>query len=80
MATDSHAQRAEDARAQLVRTLLEKINEDTYPSTTMLDFVEELLHEEEVPDYVAFLQQRIADDKYPSIPLIDRLVQLAKPA
>ena len=80
MATDSQAERAEEARAALVKTLLQKINEDTYPSTTMLDLLEELLHDEELPDYVLFLQERIRADKYPSIPLMNRLVNIAKPA
>ena len=80
MAADRHADRAEEARAELVRTLLQKVNEDTYPSTTMLNLLEELLHDEEMPEYVLFLQERIRADKYPSIPLMDRLVQIAKPA
>jgi len=80
MAANTHAERSEEVRAELVRTLLEKINQDTYPSTTMLNLLEELLHDEELPEYVMFLQQRIAADQYPSIPLMDRLVQITKPA
>ena len=79
MAEASHFERSEAARAELVKVLLEKINADTYPSTTMLNLLEELLHDEEMPEYVMFLQQRISADKYPSIPLMDRLVQIAKP-
>lgn len=80
MAEASHAERSEEARAQLVATLLEKIKNDTYPSTTMLNLLEELLHDDELPEYVMFLQERIQADQYPSIPLMDRLVQIAKPA
>lgn len=77
---DTQSERAEEVRAELVKTLLEKINGDTYPSTTMLDLLEELLTDDELPEYVMFLQQRLAADRYPSIPLMDRLVQIAKPA
>ena len=71
---------SENARAALVETLLKKIDEDTYPSTTMLNLLEELLTEEELPAYAMWLRQRIENDKYPSIPMIDRLVSIARPA
>jgi len=66
----------DDARAELVATLLEKIKEDNYPSTTMLDLVEELLTPEEMPAYVVFLQERVRNERYPSIPLLQRLTAL----
>ncbi len=66
----------DDARAELVATLLEKVNNDQYPSTTMLDLIEELLTPEEQPAYVVFLQDRIRSERYPSIPLLKRLTAL----
>ena len=66
----------DDARAELVATLLEKVKNDQYPSTTMLDLIEELLTPEETPAYVVFLQDRIRSEQYPSIPLLKRLTQL----
>jgi len=66
----------EDARAELVATLLDKVKSDTYPSTTMLDWIEELLTPEELPAYVVFLQERIRNEQYPSIPLLNRLKDL----
>ena len=63
-------------RAQLLDVLLAKIAEDTYPSTTMLDFVEELLEPDDVPAYAAVLMQKIREDAYPSVPLMNRLVEL----
>ena len=66
----------EDARAELVATLLDKFKNDTYPSTTMLDWIEELLTDEELPAYIVFLQDRIRDEQYPSIPLMNRLKNL----
>jgi hypothetical protein len=65
----------EDARAELVSTLLEKVQDDQYPSSTMLDLIEELLTPEEEPAYVVFLQKRIRSERYPSIPLLKRLTQ-----
>lgn len=66
----------DDARAALLRTLLEKVSEERYPSTTMLDLIEELLTEEEYPAYVQFLQGRLRDDRFPSIPMLKRLTNL----
>jgi len=64
------------ARGELVKTLLQKVSEDRYPSTTMLDLIEELLTDEELPAYVVFLQDRLREDQYPSIPMLIRLKEL----
>lgn len=66
----------EDARAELVATLLEKVKEDPYPSSTMLDLIEELLTDEELPAYVVFLQDRLRSERFPSIPMLRRLTNL----
>ena len=66
----------EDARAALVTTLLEKVQDDPYPSTTMLDMLEELLTPDEIPAYVVLLQDRLREDRFPSIPMLKRLQAL----
>ena len=64
------------ARGALLTTLMEKVRDDPYPSSTMLDLIEEMLTEEEVPAYVLFLQEKIAGDRFPSISMIKRLTEL----
>jgi hypothetical protein len=66
-----------DARAELVSMLIEKIEGDQYPSTTMLDMLEQNLKPEEVPVYVAMLSRRIRSDRFPSIPMLSRLQKYA---
>lgn len=66
----------EDARGELVMTLLQKVREDRYPSSTMLDMIEELLTPDELPGYVVLLQDRLREDQFPSIPLLKRLQAL----
>ena len=66
----------DDARAELVATLLEKVREDPYPSSTMLDLIEGLLTPDELPAYVVFLQDKLRADRFPSIPLLQRLTAL----
>jgi hypothetical protein len=67
----------EQTRAALIDLLLSKVKEDTYPSTTMLDLLEQMLTTEELPAYAAVLMDKIANDTYPSASMMKRLVALA---
>jgi hypothetical protein len=64
------------ARGALMTALLEKIQDDPYPSSTMMDLVEELLTEEEIPAYVLLLQDKIRRDRFPSVSMMNRLKDL----
>ena len=68
---------SEDARVRLLRTLLRKVSEDTYPSSTMMDTIEELLQPDEVSAYTDVLLSHIENDTSPSTPMIARLRNLA---
>ena len=68
---------SEDARVRLLRTLLRKVSEDTYPAATMMDTIEELLQPDEVSAYTDVLLSHIENDTYPSTPMIARLRNLA---
>ena len=63
-------------RRQLLELLLTKVEQDTYPSSTMLDLIEELLTDQEIPAYVLLLQDKIRQDRFPSISLMKRLKDL----
>ena len=65
-----------DLRAEMVDALLEKVETDTYPSNTMLNYIEELLTPDELPRYAESLLNRIRSDQFPSIPMIARLKRL----
>ena len=60
----------------MVDALMEKVETDPYPSTTMLDWIEEMLTPDELPRYAESLLSRIRSDKFPSIPMIARLKRL----
>jgi hypothetical protein len=66
-----------DVHREVLRVLLEKIDEDPYPSSTMMDMAEELLRPEEVPAYVAILMDKIRADMFPSINLMKRITAYA---
>jgi hypothetical protein len=66
-----------DVRAQLLELLLRKVDEDTYPSTTMLNMIEELLTPDDVEEYAETLLRKMREETYPSIPMLARLSRLA---
>lgn len=65
----------DDARSALLRVLLDKVEADPYPSSTMLDFIESLLEQDEVADYVQHLVDRVRADTYPSIDMLRRILK-----
>ena len=67
----------DDVRRRLLKTLMKKAKNDRFPSTTMLNTIEELLHEEDVPEYTDLLLGHIENDTYPSTPMIARLRELS---
>jgi hypothetical protein len=68
---------ADDVRHELVRLLLEKVHDDPYPSTTMLDLIEELIGPDERADYAAVLMEKIRGDNFPSLDMMSRVRDLA---
>ena len=62
-----------DAQGQLVHLLLGKVEQDTYPSTTMLDLIEEIVTSDNRGDYIRVLWNKVRDDTYPSLALMTRL-------
>lgn len=66
----------EQVRSNFVQALLGRIEEDRFPSVTMLNMVESLLHPDEVPDYVQQLLDRVEADPYPSIDMLKRIQRL----
>lgn len=71
----SSAQRF-DPHRELVSMLLERVQQDPYPSSTMMDFVEELLRPEEIPGYAAVLLDKIRNETYPSLDMMARVRDL----
>ena len=66
----------DDVRVKLLQRLIEQVDSDQYPSTTMMDTIEEMLTPDEVPNYAQVLVRKVADDQYPSIGMIRRIRDL----
>ena len=74
--TEEVADKQNDVRAQLVQRLVEKVDEDQYPSSTMMDTIEEMLTPDELQQYASVLLAKVADDTYPSLGMIRRIRDL----
>jgi hypothetical protein len=66
-----------DVRSELLKNLLSKVEEDPYPSITMLDLIEELLTPDDVPRYARLLLSKVADEQFPSVSMLGRIRDLA---
>ena len=66
-----------DVRAEMLEALLQKVGGDRFPSSTMLNWIEELLTPEDVPVYVELLLERVREENFPSIPMLARIKRLA---
>ena len=73
------AQEAEqyDIRRELLNVALTLVENDRYPSVTMMDLVEQLMGPDERAIYVEVLLDKIRRDRRPSIPMMRRLMALA---
>lgn len=76
MATKQDSQQ-DETRQKLFSLLLDKVDQDQYPSSTMLDMIESILTPEEVPEYAEMLMAKIEGEQYPSYDLINRLTSLS---
>ena len=71
------ARRQLSVREQVLDLLLEKVENDRYPSPAMLDDIEKLLTPWRREDYADVLMEKIRRDRYPSRTLIARLVRIS---
>lgn len=69
--------RGQDLHAQILEVLLEKVRNDPYPSTTHLDLIEQILHDDEVEQYTSVLIDKVSDETYPSLDHLRRLQNFA---
>lgn len=65
-----------DVRTQLLELLLDKVEQDQYPSSTMLDLIEELVSPDEIEEYAGVLMAKLEGETYPSNSLIRRVMAL----
>ena len=65
-----------DIRGDLLAVLLSKVEQDQYPSSTMMDLIEEMLTPAELASYAHVLLDKIQADNFPSLDMVRRLSAL----
>jgi ribosomal 50S subunit-associated protein YjgA (DUF615 family) len=76
---DHHGGRGDrdELHEEIFEMLLDKVRDDTYPSTTQLDMIESILRDEDVEPYTEALLDKVRGETYPSIDHLNRLMRLA---
>jgi hypothetical protein len=65
-------------RDQVLDLLLEKVENDRYPSQSMMDAIERLLTPGRKEAYAEILVTKIRNDRFPSRTMIERLLRLSR--
>jgi hypothetical protein len=65
-------------RDHFVDVLIERLENDHYPSGTMMDQIQFAMTDEHRDRYVQLLIKRVAADRYPSPDLIRRITALVR--
>ena len=77
LAPEQELRRQLTVREQVLDLLLEKVESDRYPSSSMLDDIERLLTPWRREDYAQVLLDKVRQDRYPSRSMLERLVRLS---
>lgn len=65
-------------RRELLDALMEKVESDPYPSSTVLNIIESILTDDERGTYVESLLARIRANSYPSVTLVRRVNRMSR--
>jgi hypothetical protein len=67
-----------EVRELFIDALLDKVEDERYPSISMLDLIENQLRPDEVEIYVRVLLRKVRHDRYPSMPMLRRIAELTQ--
>jgi hypothetical protein len=62
-----------DLHQRILGLLLDRVRDDPFPSSTMLDMIEGLLRPDDVDDYAEVLIDKVSQDNFPSMDHLRRL-------
>jgi hypothetical protein len=60
----------------LARLLMDKIRTDTYPSSTQMDLLEQMIPRALAAEYFDVLLEKVAEDQWPSVSMLARMSRL----
>jgi predicted negative regulator of RcsB-dependent stress response len=76
MATTQVSQ--EKVQSALARVLLQKVQQDTHPSSTHLAMLEQTMPPSMYGDYLTMLLSKVAADRSPSVSMLARIQRFAE--
>jgi hypothetical protein len=65
-----------DVRQELLRILLNRVQNEKHPSSTMMNLIEQLMGPEERVVYARLLLEKIRGERWPSLQMIRRVMAL----
>lgn len=65
-------------RERYIDYLLDRVREDRYPSTAMLDALEAAVQGDERGMLVDVLMDKVEADRFPSIPMLQRIARIVR--
>jgi len=71
------AQGPDQLHREIFELLLDKVRQDPFPSTTMLDMLEGILRRDDVGSYTDVLMEKVREVNFPSIDHLRRLLAFA---
>lgn len=77
MATTAQVSR-EKTQAAFARVLLQKVQQDTHPSSTQLGMLEETMPPSMYGDYLTMLLSKVAADRWPSVSMLARIQRFSE--
>ena len=66
------------AQTAFSRVLLDKVQTDTYPSSTQLGLLEATLPPSMYGDYLEVLLSKVADERWPSVSMLARIQRFSE--
>jgi len=72
-------QASEEARAEFVEMLMDKVRDDPFPSRAQLDLLEQSLPPEMVADYARLLMEKAGSEPFPSNEVLSRIQRMTQP-
>lgn len=68
----------QEAQTAIARLLLGKIRSDTYPSSTHMDMLEQMMPRALRSEYFDVLLEKVSADQWPSISMLKRMSRLTE--
>ena len=68
----------QEAQTAIARLLLGKIRSDTYPSSTQMDMLEQMMPRALRSEYFDVLLEKVSADQWPSISMLKRMSRLTE--